>query len=290
MSPVLLAVIASIFFGVGTALQKHGMASNFPEISLSDFIRRFGHVLKTLLANWIWLVGFLTMFSGTAAFAYALAAGDITVVQPIIGLTGVVAAFVGVVFLGERLQAREWFGVALTILGVVLVGLGGGEPSAVLPETGWVLLLVGLTAVATAGTFGLGKLGLSKEFTLSVAAGLCYGVANVAGKLLTQRAMLDTGGEFSLTGGATWIAVMLDYPIYVVIGANVFAALFFQTAFAHGRASVVSPVVTIISNLLPIIAALTLFGEHVGLLQGIGIGTVLLGTLVLALSSRAPNS
>jgi len=93
---------------------------------------------------------------------------------------------------------------------------------------------------------------------------------------------------FSLGRWDVWTAGLTDYPVWIVIFGNIGASAFFQTAFANGRASVVSPVVTILSNVLPIVAAVTIFGETVRPAHGVGIVLVLAGTALLAMKRETP--
>ncbi len=282
MNAVLLAVVASLFWGVGTALQKQGMASEFPRITLRSVLRQLPAVLRTLLANRAWLLGLLGMIIGMALFGMALGRGDITVVQPVVCLTGVVAAVVGVVFLGERLGRLEWAGIGLTLVGVALVGMGGGGQTSVEPAPlPLALFIVTVTALSLA-SLGLRRLSLSTELTLSVAAGLVYGLANMLGKVLTQRVIEEVGGEFDLFRPEVLLSIATDWPIWIILAANVLAGVFFQTAFANGRASVVTPIVTIISNVLPIVGAILIFAERPHPLHGVGILVVLVGTGLLA--------
>ena len=289
MNAVLLAVVASLFWGVGTAMQKQGMAASFPRITLRGLLSTLPAVLRTLLVNRAWVLGLLGMLGGMALFGMALGRGDITVVQPVVCLTGVVAAIVGVGFLGERLGKAEWAGIGLTLLGVVLVSLGGGGQTSSQPETiPLVIFMVVVTAMSLASLL-LRRLSLSTELTLSLAAGLVYGLANMLGKVLTQRVIDDVGGGFDLNRVEVWISLLTDWPIWVILAANVLAGVFYQTAFANGRASVVAPVVTIISNVLPILAAVLLFGERPHPWHGAGILVVVAGTALLAVQTSGQD-
>lgn len=286
MNAVVLAILASFFWGIGQVLQKHGMATNFPKISVREVVSKFGTVLKTLFSNWIWLIGLFFMLGGMASFATALGRGDITLVQPIVCLTGVVAAVIGVVFLRESLTVKEWFGVSAILVGVVLIGLAGGGDTAIIPGDGQIAFFTGLTVLLVIAALSLKRTGMSAEFTLSLAAGITFGLSNLMGKLLTQRASLEVQAPFSFGRWDMWQSLLTDYPFIIVILCNLFGSIFHQTAFANGRASVVAPIVVIISTVLPIVAALAIFGEQVQWLHGAGILVVLAGTAVLGMKKE----
>ncbi len=290
MNAVLLAVVASLFWGVGTALQKQGMAASFPKITLRNLVRQLPVVLRTLLVNRAWALGLLGMLAGMALFGMALGRGDITVVQPVVCLTGVVAAGVGVGFLGERLGRMEWTGIGLILLGVILVGVAGGSHTSTLPAPLPLAIFVVVVSALALASLLLRRLSLSAELTLSLAAGLIYGLANMLGKVLTQRVLDEVGGSFDLDRLAVWQSLATDWPIWSILAANVAAGVFYQTAFANGRAAVVGPVVTIISNILPILGALALFSERIRPLHGLGILVVVAGTALLALQPARDDS
>ncbi len=289
MEAILLAVVASIFWGVGTAVQKHGMATSFPRISLAGFISRLPHVLGTLFTMKVWLLGLAAMIAGTGFYGMALGQGDLTQVQPVMNLTAVVATIIGVLFLGERLLAREWGGMATILAGVLIIGLASGEQSAHLPVFLELLLFSIVTSAVVLTILLMHSLGLSGELRLSLAAGLVYGLVHMLAKVATQRALVDVGEPFSLARPEIWWSLATDYPIYVIFVANLLGGVLYQTAFANGRASVVAPMVTIISNLLPIVAAITIFGENLHAAQAVGILLVMMGTGIVA-SHNADNN
>ena len=288
MNPILLAVIASVCWGIGTVMQKYGMAGAFPKITLREFFRQIGPVLKKLVANWIWTAGMALMIGGGMVFMTAQGRAGITAVLPITCLTGAVAALIGVAFLKEKVAAVEWAGIGLVFAGVVAVAQAAGEAESVIPGNGALLLFTAATAILTVAALLARRLGYTAEMTLSVSAGLIFGLCNLMQKLMTQRVLAHVGGDFTLARFDVWIAGISDYPVYIVIFGNILGGVFFQTAFANGRASVVSPVVTILSNVLPIVAAVTIFGESVRFAHGLGIGLVLFGTALLAMRREAP--
>lgn len=53
----------------------------------------------------------------------ALKIGNASLVAPIDKMSVVLVAVIGVLFLGEKLQSRNWIGVALIAAGAVLVGM-----------------------------------------------------------------------------------------------------------------------------------------------------------------------
>ena len=109
----------------------------------SDFATLIRTVLITLvLAPFVWLAGkwsnplslpgkawlFLTLSAlatGASWLCYfrALQLGDAAKVAPVDKLSLVLVALFACLFLGERLSLREWFGLALVAIGVLLLAL-----------------------------------------------------------------------------------------------------------------------------------------------------------------------
>jgi len=176
MNPIVLAVLASVCWGLGTVMQKHGMAQSFPKITLSGFFRQVGPVLKTLATNWIWMVGLVLMIGGMVNFATALSRADLSVVQPIVCLTGVIAAITGVVVLKEKVMPVEWLGIGLILVGVVIVSSVHGGATSVMPANRSMFFFTVITVVLIGGSLLLSRAGVSLEFAMSMVAGINYGL------------------------------------------------------------------------------------------------------------------
>ncbi|MCB9479465.1 MAG: EamA family transporter [Deltaproteobacteria bacterium] len=283
MGAIALAVTASLFWGIGTVLQKIGVSASFPKISVREILTNLPRVLWGLLTNWVWPLGIAMMFGGMICYATALGRADIMLVQPIVSLTGVVAAIIGVVFLREVVRPLEWTGIALILAGVVAVSAADGGASSKLPGHGVLVIFTIGTCVLAVSAALLGRVGVQQEVTLAITGGLMFGLANLMWKIIAMRAEAATGMPFSLGHGPTLAATFLDYPVYIVIATNLLGGVYFQSAFANGRASIVVPIVTILSNVLPILAAVSIFGEDAGALHALGILLVIGGTALLSL-------
>ncbi len=135
---VFWAVLSAVFAALTAIFAKigiHGIDSDF-----ATLIRT---VLITLvLAPFVWLAGkwsnpfalpgrsllFLglsAMATGASWICYfrALQLGDASKVAPVDKLSLVLVAVFAFLFLGERLSAREWFGIALVAIGVLVLAI-----------------------------------------------------------------------------------------------------------------------------------------------------------------------
>ncbi|MCZ7584968.1 MAG: DMT family transporter [Deltaproteobacteria bacterium] len=105
---------------------------------------------------------------------------------------------------------------------------------------------------------------------------------------MTQRTILDVGEPFSYGRPEVLGSILTDFPFLVVLGCTVVGGILINAAYADGRVGVTASVVTIVSAVIPIIAALTIFGERVVPLQIAGIVIVVAGTAMLARRDETP--
>ena len=110
---------------------------------------------------------------------------------------------------------------------------------------------------------------------LAVAAGLLYAAGDVA----TKAAVAGIG------------PVPLFAALIPVCHGLAFASL--QLSFQRGAAMATVGVSTLLTNVLPILAGLTIFAEHMpggaaGVLRGLGFAGVVLGAAPLAAAGRDP--
>jgi uncharacterized membrane protein len=285
---VVLALVVAVCWGFGNVFQKQGMTVSFPKISLRSVFGQIGTIIKTLLTNWLWMLGTLMMLAGALIYVWAMSMGDVTVVQPILCLTVVVSAVVGVVWLKEKVSILEWTGIGVVLAGVIMVSLvKGGNTSTYPTSVAMVTFYVAVGCLAAAA-FLLGKVGISNEFSLALSAGLTFGLANVSVKLVTLEFAANGAGVPLFWDGI--LVLLVSVPLYLIVVMNVLGSVFYQTAFANGRASIVAAICTIVGNTVPIVAAITILGEKVAPLHGIGIVVVFAGAVILAVGNRASTA
>jgi len=127
-----LAIGCAVCFGIGNSMQKHGVAVTFPKISLSRFVSELPTILKTLLANWIWLAGVGFAVAGFIFQGKSIDAphSKLSVIMPMLNVSTIVTSLIGVLLLRERVRKLEWLGIAAVTFGAILVcafDRGGGS-------------------------------------------------------------------------------------------------------------------------------------------------------------------
>ena len=117
---VFIVAVAASCINVGKALQKQG-TKNLPRLVLDP------KVIGTYLSDETWAAGMaLDVFGGLLMVA-AIARAPVSVVQPVAAGGVAVLAVYSHYKLGETLQAKEWAGVALAVIGTIGIGWNSEE-------------------------------------------------------------------------------------------------------------------------------------------------------------------
>ncbi len=257
-----LAIALALALGSAFALNwgyvaQHGAASGLPRLRLRHPLAS----LHALFAHRRWLAGFLVGIGGWVLYVGALALAPLSLVQATsAGGIGILALLVP-----ERLARTERAGVAVAIVGLVLLGAslgsstGGGRGSALA-----VALWLAGSAVAAALTGAL-RTGVG----LGAAAGVLYAAGDVATKAAA-------GGKF------------LFVP--AMLAAHGLAFVCLQLGFQRGRAMTTIGLATLLTNSLPIAAGIALFGEGASPLRVAAFVLVVAGAVLLARSQTGAGS
>ncbi len=271
---LVLALLSTSALSYGFYLQ-HASSGAVPALTLRHPLAS----LSALFTNLRWLAGFVIGLTGWALYIVALWFAPLSLVQAVsAGGVGLLALLVR--HGGGHLSRQERLAVTASVGGLVLLGLSlpGATPHTTAPgweaPLGWVLISVFLAGIAAFPAAPLLRPGAG----LAVAAGLLYSAGDVA----TKAAV---GG----TSPALLFAVLLP-----ACHGLAFAAL--QMSFQRGTAMATAGVSSLLTNVLPILAGLTIFAEHMpggvaGILRGLGFaGAVLGGALLAATGSEGGPS
>lgn len=267
---LVLALLSTAALAYGFYLQ-HTASGTLPALRLRHPLSS----LSSLFRNWQWLVGFITGLGGWALYIIALDFAPLALVQATsAGGVGLLALLVR--FGGGHLSVTERLAVAASVGGLVLIGLslpagvGHASPPRWQAPLAWVLvslLLAGLAAVPGAAVLRPGA-------GLALAAGLLYSAGDVATKAAVggTRPVLLFAALIPLSHGLGFVSL--------------------QLAFQRGTVLATAGVSTLLTNVLPIVAGLTIFSEHMpggaaGILRGLGFAGAVVGATLLAATGRA---
>ena len=278
MVPILLALGASLFWGVGDFIG--GVQSRrWPVLTIVLISQTAGLIVVGVLVAaraadppglqasvasiGAGLVGALAL----ATFFRAFAVGKISVVAPIVATSAIVPVVGGLVQ-GERPAALQLIGIATAIVGVVLVAREQAAPGG--ESRGSRLAIV--LALATALLFGLALVGLD----LGAADDAYWSV--LIFRIVTVSAMVAALVALQRRPTIT----RRDFRLIVLVGIlDVAATLMFAVAASTGLLSVVG----VLSSLFPVVTialARVRLGELLGRHQLIGAGLTLVGVAMIA--------
>jgi uncharacterized membrane protein len=252
---IVLGLIATVLYNAGFVLEKRALR-DLPPLSM----RRVGRLVWLLATSKAWLTGFLVMGMGMACQVVVMSRVPLSVAQPI-QLAGLALLVVfSAVFLGERTTQREWAGLGVLALSLLLVCLsmeptrlglhaGTGEMLAVIGGT----VFLGLAAFVTAARSGSRSGRPHPGLLYGAAAGLLYGAAGLQTKGISG---------FLAEGSHHFVGRTLSSPYpYLYLALSGAGLLLFQTALQRGRASIVVPVSSVVGSVYTVLAGTAVFGE-----------------------------
>jgi hypothetical protein len=222
--------------------RQHEQASALPSLEWRRPVRS----LRLLFGDLRWLVGALAMAAGWLLYVVALVLAPLSIVQSAsAGGIGVLALLVWRLG-GARLTRREWGGVGVAMVGLLLLGLsllgGGGGGRSAHANLGvialWLLASAAVAAVAAGPARGL----LAPGAGLGIAAGLFFAAGDVATKATVA------GGWWFLFAAPMWIAQTIGFWLL-------------QIGFQRGKALATAGVATLFTNAIPIAAGMVAFEE-----------------------------
>lgn len=278
---VVFSFLASICFNLSNLMEKRAV-DGMTAISA----RRATHMLRMLCSSRLWMSGFVVgvVAVGFMVIGYALA--PIAVVQSIFGAGLVVLVLASRLFLHEPMGRKEWIGLAVIVVAVVLVSvtLGSSTSPGVHGSMVSVMVASAATTVLAVLVFVLlRRSSADPSAPFGVTAGLLYGVASLQTKsasvLLAHHGVLGS------------IPRILASPYPYVFGVtSVLGLLTFQSGLQRSRIAVVGPLTNIIASIYVVAVGMVVFSEPLPhsatltVLRFCGFALVLVGSWTFAAS------
>jgi hypothetical protein len=243
----LVLALASAFALNWGWLEQHGAAQGLPPLSMRHPLR----ALRALFGDRTWLIGFSVGLGGWALYVAALALAPLSLVQATsAGGIGILAALAH-----RRGQPVAWGPVWLAVGGLGLLGLslaGGSAHGATGAATSVLLWLAVSAALAVAFV----------PVNLGLTAGTLYAAGDVATKAAVHRPAF----------------------VPVVFAAHGAAFVALQLGFQRGSPLATAGTSTLLTNALPILAGIVIFGEH---LPGGAVGVLRVGAFACVVVAAA---
>jgi hypothetical protein len=260
---LLLALVAAGALNIGFFVQ-HGATNTMVSLSLRRPLRS----ARLLVTNRQWMIGYATGWIGWGLYIAALALAPLSLVQAVAaGGVGVLAIVVH--RFGTPLLARERWGAAIAVGGLVLLGLsltahvGPAAPA----HTATLLIVIGLGCVVAGVLAVVALAAIRPAAALGASAGILFGVGDMA-----TKGAVDGNG-------------LIFVPILAACTAVGFVVL--QLAFQRGRVLETAGLSTLVNNLIPIAGGLIVFHEALptgwaGAARVISFAAVVCGAVLLA--------
>jgi len=244
------AIVASLLMSLGLLMMKSRSAL----LPMAAGANTIGAIV-TWLRDPMWIGGLGVQTAGWAFYLIAVSRAPVSMVA-VMGQGGI-ALFViaSVVILGERANPREWAGIGAIVFGMLMLtlSLNGGETEGALEPATLLIFTVVLTIA------GLAPMAVPRLNASGAAAAIFSGVAFGLGGLFT-KAMTD---DFIAGAAASLAFRIASNPyVYALIVANIIGIVMLQNSFHSARAIIAMPLSGALSNIVPIVGGMFVFGER----------------------------
>ncbi|MEX0730273.1 MAG: DMT family transporter [Aquisalimonadaceae bacterium] len=201
------------------------------------------------------------------------------VVALIVGLQPLLMAILARPWLGERISGRQWLGIMLGLVGVVLVLGEQLEPGSM----GRMFTDFGLDAVL-----------LALLALVGISVGTLYQKRYCTGMDLLSGTLIQYVGAALVLGAAAvvlethtidWTPTFVLTLLWLVFGLSIAAIMLLMTLIRRGAASSVASLFYLVPPVTAVEAWL-LFGERLGLMALVGIGVAVLGVALAVQQQR----
>ncbi len=248
---ILVAGVATFCMNFGVFLAKREV-DRLPRLG----VHSFGRAIRAFFTSRRWLKSQGIQFMGGGLHVLAIALAPLSVVQPI-GAAGVIFLVVlTVAYLGEKADGIDWVGVSIIAIGLVLLGVSmvkATQPFSYRPVVSW--FFIGFLLAVVAFSFWLA---FRKRGDCSVFAGIGLGVLIGLNAILIKLAVNDVSTLYHQYHLA---AVLHSSFLFMAIVGSLIAEVFFQAALQRGKALLTVPLITGLSNMIPIMVGVLALKE-----------------------------
>jgi drug/metabolite transporter (DMT)-like permease len=279
-----LGLVCALLSALGTNLAfllKHRGAVAAPDVDVRHPLRS---AIDLFRSRW-WSIGWAVAAVAFALHVGALALAPISIGQAVLAGGLVFLAVLAERFFGFHLGRRQWMGISLVAVSLVLLTVTGGSEggrNADYSLTGMIVFegIAICFGVLLVVSHAIDRIPAQRGVLLGMAAGLGFGISDVAIKALSGD--LDSGPS----------GVLSPWSV-VIVTAAVFSFFASARSLQIGDGVAVIAVTSVAANLSVILAGLTVFGDRLGTdafvvgVRGAAFGLVLVGAALIPAPVRA---
>lgn len=235
---LVLAFISAIITNMAYSLE-HDAAAALPPLSPRHPLQS----AAVLLGDRRWVLAFVAESAGWLLYVAALRLAPLALVQSVVASGVAVLAFASARGHPSRLPLRERYAVVLAVAGLVMLALSlvGVEPTDHRPAVHAIVLW--LATCAGGAVFLIVIPGhVARAASLGLATGLLFADGDISAKLVGY--------------GGAWLIAIIPLIAAYAIGTSVL-----QSAYQHGDALTAAGTATMVTNVVPILAAFAVFHE-----------------------------
>jgi drug/metabolite transporter (DMT)-like permease len=244
-----VALVASCLFALGLLMMK-SRAYRLPVAKGAGTLR----AIAAWIRDPVWSAGLVVQTVGYALNIAALSVAPISMVS--VMMQGGIALFVlsAVMFLGERARPREWAGIAITVIGMAILGasLSAGETQTPTDDHAMILISIILLVI---GFLPLRIARLQDNGVgAAISSGVIFGLASLYTKAMTDNYTMRSTIEVVYR-------IVTNQYVYGVIVGNIVGMVALQNSFSSARGIIAMPLSSALSNIVPIAGGMIVFGE-----------------------------
>jgi drug/metabolite transporter (DMT)-like permease len=277
----LAAVAAAALFAAATALQHRAASQEAP---IGGGAKAAGRAFGGLVTRPLWLLGLLADAAGFGLHAYALTAGQLAIVQPLLVTTLLFALPIGAWLDKRRVTRVEliWASVSVASLGVFLaLARPSGKGSK--PELGPSAAAAGVALALVVVALLVGRRApAQRAAALGVITGLAFGAT---------AALIKAVGE---AFGRDADAIFSSWPLYALLLIGPIGFAVNQVAFQAGPLSASLPAINAVDPLASIVLGVLLYDERLhgtpftAILEAVALVVLAVSVFRLARAEHAP--
>lgn len=273
-------VFSTTSMNIGTVIQKAAV-DDLPPMEQESLKSNVKGVLMN--KRWVfgWVMTTLAMLLNMIALGYA----DITVIQPLIGFGLVVLVVFSHYYLKEDVSRREIIGIAIAIVGVIILGLAASESqefgsvdevvSKYVQTSAWIVFAVFISSIAVLWIWSV-----KTEYKF---AGITFALIAASFSVL---GLTFSKGAFTIIEKESLIGALSVWQTYLLlllfITCSTLAIGLQQLSLQKGKSVVVTPVFNLASIVLPLATGSMVFGEVIDAVKIIATITILMGAFFLS--------